>query len=242
MTLSSLFNGVLPDPTASRRQVRASRPRTSGGYMSIPRSFSPSPAVVTALGAILIGGCTGDRATRPDNESAAFNFTNGPTSPGMFIVRIANAGSRVISTDPVRGLLAIHGTVKDLAECTNASTRVPVDIQIVATPSDAQNIALLLGALDNDVAIYDQGDPGDLNPFDPAKFCPFISTVAPIYDGVVHYRLHINGQGSLNFEWEGFVTRVGDGATFPYVERQHFVSRGDGTGSFVTEDILVQSR
>jgi hypothetical protein len=208
--------------------------------MSIPRLLSSSLTALAVLGLALLG-CAGDGApTRPEAGSAAFNFTNGPTSPGMFIIRIANAGSRVISTDPVRGLLSIHGKVKDLAECTNASTRVPVDIQIVATPSDAQDIALLLGALDNDVAIYDQGDPDDLNPFDPDKFCPFINTVVPVYEGVVHYRLHINGQGSLNFEWEGFVTRVSDGATFHYVERQHFVSQGDGTGSFVTEDILVQ--
>ena len=168
------------------------------------------------------------------------NFTNGPPSPGPNIVRIHNAGSRVVTTDPTEGLLAIHGTVKDLAECTDASTRVPVDIQIVRTPSDVQNMALLLKAIENDVAIYDQGNPGDLSPFDPVKFCAFIESVSPVYEGVVHYRLHINGQGSLDFQWEGQVTRVSDGTLFHYVERQHFVANGDGTGSWVGETIQLQ--
>ena len=56
----------------------------------------------------------------------------------------------------------------------------------------------------------------------------------------MHYRLHINGQGSLDFQWEGQVTRVSDGALFHYVERQHFVANGDGTGSWVAETIQLQ--
>lgn len=207
--------------------------------MSRTRTLLKSLPTVAVLGAIL-GGCTDREPTSPQPGSTAFNFTNGPPSPGPFIVRIPNSGSRVITTDPSTGLLAIHGTVKNLSECTDASTRVAVDIQIVRTPSEAQGIALLLTAHANNVAIYNQGDPGQLNPFDPDKFCGFISTVVPVYEGVVHYRLHQNGQGSLNFQWEGFVTRVSDGATFHYVERQHFVATGEGTGTWVTEEIRLQ--
>jgi hypothetical protein len=207
--------------------------------MSLTRTLLESLPTVAVLGAIL-GGCIDREPTSPQPGSTAFNFTNGPPSPGPFIVRIPNSGSRVITTDPSTGLLAIHGTVKNLSECTDASTRVPVDIQIVRTPSEAQGIALLLTAHANNVAIYNQGDPGQLNPFDPDKFCGFISTVVPVYEGVVHYRLHQNGQGSLNFQWEGFVTRVSDGATLHYVERQHFVATGEGTGTWVTEEIQLQ--
>jgi hypothetical protein len=196
--------------------------------------------ILFLLGVALLAACGGDRAPAPRDDRSTMDFTNGPLSPGPNIVRIPNAGSRVITTDPAAGLLAIHGTVKDVATCSDASTRVPVDIQIVRTPSDAQNIALLLTATENQVAIYDEGDVGDVSPFDPAKFCPFIANVTPVYEGVVHYRLHINGQGSLDFQWEGTLTRLSDGTTVHYVERQHFVANGDGTGSWVVETIRIQ--
>jgi len=200
------------------------------------RRFRPGLLFVSAL----LMGCA-DRASLPlGADTPRYNFTNGPGSPGPNIVRIENAGSRVITTDPVTGLLAIHGKIKNLTACTNASTRVPVDIQIVRTPSDAQGLALLLTAQDNDVAIFDQGNIGDLSPFDPVKFCAFINTVAPIYEGVVHYDLHINGQGSQDFAWEGAVTRLSDGVAVPYVERQHFVATGTGEGSWVIEEIRVR--
>jgi len=205
-------------------------------HLLFPRIGTPFLLGLASLAA----ACGADRAPGARDDRSTMNFTNGPLSPGPNIVRIHNAGSRVVTTDPTEGLLAIHGTVKDLAECTDASTRVPVDIQIVRTPSDVQNMALLLKAIENDVAIYDQGNPGDLSPFDPVKFCAFIESVSPVYEGVVHYRLHINGQGSLDFQWEGQVTRVSDGALFHYVERQHFVANGDGTGSWVAETIQLQ--
>jgi len=175
------------------------------------------------------------------SSSAQADFTNGPPSPGPYIVRIENAGSRVITTDPADDLIAIHGQVTGLTACTDASTRVPVDIQIVRTPSDAQGMALYLEGSDNQVSIYGEGNIGDLTPFDPAKFCPFITQTTPLYQGNVEYRLHINGQGNLLFQWVGFVTRVSDGATFHYVEMQYAVPNPDGTLSFLIEDIqLVQ--
>lgn len=155
-------------------------------------------------------------------------------------MRIAGAGSRVVTTDPEDGLLAIHGKVSDLGECTDASTRVPVDIQIVLTPADAQAINLLLVGDDNEVAIYDGGDVADLVPFDPDKFCPFINDHVPVYTGAVRYRLSQNGSGNLLFQWNGFVTRVADGASLPYVEKQYAVPQGDGILTFLIEDIRVQ--
>jgi hypothetical protein len=208
--------------------------------MPLARTLLKTVRTAAVLGTALSGGCTDRDPTAPQPERPHFNFVNGPSSPGPFIVRIPNFGSRVVTQDPNTGLIAIHGTVKNLAECTNASTRVPVDIQIVSTPSEAQAVAFLLTALENSVAIYDQGDLSQLSPFDPVRFCTFINTVAPIYEGVVHYRLHQNGQGSLDFQWEGFLTRLSDGATFHYVERQHFVASGDGTGRWVSEEIRLQ--
>lgn len=195
----------------------------------------PSVAVVSLLSA-----CD---ATAPLQESReatpAYNFTNGPPSPGPFIVRIENSLSRVVTSDPEEDLIAIHGKVSGLNECTNTSTRVPVDIQIVNTPSTAQGMAFLLTGDANDVAIYGEGNIADLSPFDPAKFCPFIANTTPLYTGQVQYRLHINGQGNLLFQWVGEVTRTSDGATFHYVEKQYAIVKG-GTLQFIIEDIMLR--
>jgi hypothetical protein len=161
----------------------------------------------------------------------SFNFTNGPPSPGPFIVRIADAGTRVISADLANNLLAIHGKVSGLSECTDASTRVPADIQIVNTPSDAQAFAFLLKGVDNDIAIYQGTDFSQLFPFDPVKFCGFITERVPLFTGQVQYQLHINGQGNLRFQWQGFVQRVADGARFHYVEIQFADLTPNGGGS-----------
>ena len=172
-------------------------------------------------------------------SSAEANFTNGPPSPGPNIVRIDNSLSRVISLDPEAGVFAIHGRVSGLTECTNTSTRVPVDIQIVRTPSDAQNLAFLLTGIDNEVAIYSGTDISQVSPFDPEKFCPFIANTTPLYTGTVEYRLHQNGQGSLLFQWVGEVTRTSDGARFHYVELQYAVAQGDEV-NFIIESIRLQ--
>ena len=187
-----------------------------------------------ALAALAVLGC--DAPTIPSKPG--FDFTNGPPSPNPVIVRFAS-GSRVITSDPAQGLIAIHGTVLGLSECTNASTRVPVEIQIVQTPSGAQALDLLLRGSDNDVAIYDHGDIADLSPFDPVKFCAFISANVPVFTGQVQYRLHVNGQGNLLFQWEGNVSHTGDGELLHYVEQQYAVPRPDGTVEFIIEEIRL---
>jgi hypothetical protein len=205
--------------------------------MHAPRQVC-SALVAASLFGLAAAGCDGSIPFRPDKRLAppSLNFTNGPLSAGPYVVRIDNSGSRVITTDPDDGLLAIHGNVT--GACTNAGTRVPVDVQIVRTPADAQSMALFLTGTDNAVAIYGEGDPADLNPFDPTKFCPFIVNTTPLYTGTVQYRLHINGQGNLLFEWVGTLTRTSDGATFSYVEKQYAVSQG-GTVQFIIEDIAL---
>ena len=199
-----------------------------------------STLVSMAALALTVAACSAADPVQPATERRppSFNFTNGPASPGPFIVRIANSQSRVITSDPDDGLIAIHGRTADLTTCTDASTRVSVDIQIVRTPSDVQGMAFLLTAKDNELAIYDEGNVGDLNPFDPAKFCPFIANTTPAYTGTADYRLHINGQGNLLFQWVGTLTRTSDGATFQYVEKQYAVPQ-DGVVTFLIEDIAL---
>jgi hypothetical protein len=187
---------------------------------------------------IVLSACDGTAPVGSRELLPASNFTNGPASPGPYIVRIENSLSRVITTDPEDNLIAIHGKVSGLSECTNTSTRVPVDIQIVNTPSTAQGMAFFLTGTDNDVAIYGEGSVADLNPFDPDKFCPFIENTTPLYTGTVQYRLHRNGQGSLLFQWVGELTRTSDGATVHYVEKQYAIPK-DGALEFIIEDIAI---
>ena len=66
-----------------------------------------------------------------------------------------------------------------LSECNDATTRVPVDIQIVLTPSDAHDISILLTGKDNDVGIY-AGSLADLFPFTVDKVCKFIILLQPV--------------------------------------------------------------
>src|SRR5687768_10261188 len=120
-------------------------------------------------------GCEGPSATAPDRELNPSNFTNGPPSPGTIIVRVEGSLSRVLTDDPERGLVAIHGVVSGFSECNDTTTRVPVDIQIVRTPSDAQAISLFLTGKQNDVGIY-AGSLADLFPFTADKVCEFIAT------------------------------------------------------------------
>ena len=181
-------------------------------------------AVHLFAAALALSGCARqDLVVAPADPAAptppSFSFSNGPASPGPIILRFPLA-SRVISTDLAKNLLAIHGTVTGFAACTDASTRVPTEAQRVTTPALAQNVAFLLKGEENNVAIYAGTATSQLFPFDPAKFCPFIENTVPLYTGQVEYRLHINGQGNLLFQWVGFVTRTSDGALFHYVENQ----------------------
>ena len=204
--------------------------------MSRVRRLSSRIAPIVVL--LLVPACDATTPVQSREAAPAYDFTNGPLSPGPYIVRIENSLSRVITNDPEDDLIAIHGTVSGLSECTNTSTRVPVDIQIVNTPSTAQDVAFFLAAKENEVAIYGEGNVSDLNPFDPATFCPFIANTIPLYTGTVQYRLHRNGQGSLLFQWVGELTRTSDGATVHYVEKQYAIPKG-GALEFIIEDIAI---
>jgi hypothetical protein len=181
------------------------------------------------LAAALIAGCEGGQ---PLLAGTRFDFADNPSSPSPIIVRVDGLPVRVITTDAARGLLAIHGPVSNLPVCTNASTRDPVDIQVVRTPSDVEGTALLIRASDTHVTIYAGVDISALFPFDPSKFCPFIETTPKLYEGIVQYTVNI-GNASASFRWEGQVTRVSDGAAFHYVEDQNSVFQ-QGTGATKT--------
>jgi hypothetical protein len=169
-----------------------------------------------------------------------FDFADNPSSPSPVIVRVDGLPVRVISTDAARGLLAIHGPVSNLPVCTNASTRDPVDIQVIRTPSDVEGTVLLIRASDTHVSIYAGIDISALFPFDPTKFCPFVENTPKLYEGIVQYTVNI-GTASTSFRWEGPVTRVSDGAAFHYVEDQNSVfQQGMGVAKTTVSAIRLE--
>jgi hypothetical protein len=191
------------------------------------RGFRSSKAFL--LAAALVAGCDGGLPSSPATTSGPrFDFADNPSSPSPIIVRRDGLPVRVITTDVARGLLAIHGPVSNLPVCTNASTRDPVDIQVVRTPSDVEGTVLLIRASDTHVSIYAGVDISALFPFDASKFCPFVENTPKLYEGIVQYTVNI-GNASTSFRWEGQVTRVSDGAAFHYVEDQNAVFQ-QGTG------------
>jgi hypothetical protein len=192
---------------------------------------------VSLLAAALMAGCG---ESQPITGDPQFDFADNPSSPSPIIVRIDGLPIRVISVDAARHLLASHGPVSNLPVCTNASTRDPVDIQVIRTPSDAQGTELLIRASDTHVTIYAGVDISQLFPFDPNNFCPFIENTPKLYEGVVHYTVNI-GNASASFRWEGPVTRTSDGAAFHYVEDQHDVfQQGSGTTKSVVSAIRLE--
>jgi hypothetical protein len=173
----------------------------------------------------------------PSAPSApSFSFVDGPLTPGPIIVRTPGFQSRVITEDVEDGLIAIHGRVSNLSECTIASPRVSTDVQVVRTPSDAQNLVFLLRGTDNEFAVYNGTLSDVAAPFELAKFCAFIANTTPAYTGTADYRLHIDGQGNNLFQWVGTATRTADGARFRFSDTQFGVVQ-NGVLSFVIEDI-----
>jgi hypothetical protein len=194
------------------------------------RGFRSSTAFL--LAAAFCAGCEGGQPSSPATTGPRFDFADNPSSPSPIIVRVDGLPVRVISTDAARGLLAIHGPVSNLPVCTNASTRDPVDIQVIRTPSDVEGTVLLIRASDTHVTIYAGVDISALFPFDPSKFCPFVENTPKLYEGIVQYTVNI-GNAATSFRWEGRVTRVSDGAAFHYVEDQNAVFQ-QGTGATKT--------
>ena len=190
-------------------------------------------STVSLLAAALMAGCEGGQPPMAATTGGVrFDFADNPSSPSPIVVRRDGVPVRVITTDAARGLLAIHGPVSNLPVCTNASTRDPVDIQVIRTPSDVEGTVLLIRASDTHVTIYAGVDISALFPFDPNKFCPFIENTPKLYEGIVQYTVNI-GNASTSFRWEGQVTRVSDGAAFHYVEEQNSVFQ-QGTGATKT--------
>lgn len=211
--------------------------------MNLTKCGVPHPTArvgLIAFGLALAAGCsqqsmpTAIRAPRALRADAAGN----PSSPSIIVIRRAGIPVRVITVDTTQDLMAIHGPV-DVPVCTDATTRDSVDGQQIRTPSDAQGIRLLLTASDTHVEIYAGINLAAVFPFVASNFCPFVANTPKAYEGIVAYHVNL-GSSMTSFRWQGDVTRVSDGATLHYVERQDVVATPGGGGKTTSSYIRVQ--
>ena len=175
---------------------------------------------------VLLGACMDGASRLPTQPS--FDVADNPTpSPSAIVIRRDGIPVRIITVDPVAGLMAIHGPTDDLPVCNNLTTRDTVDGQQINTPSDVQGIRLLLQAADTHVSIYAGTDISQVFPFVQSQFCAFIANTPTLYEGVVGYHVNL-GSSMTSFRWEGDIVSDADGSTHHYVERQDVVSTSSG--------------
>jgi hypothetical protein len=198
----------------------------------------PRPMI---LAFALVAGCSDRTGPMAVARGPSFDFANNPSTPSIIVIRRDSVLVRVITTDTTTGLMAIHGPVDNLPVCTNGTTRDPVDGQQILTPSDAQGIRLLLRSPDTHVEIYQGINLAAVFPFVASRFCAFVATTPKAYEGIVAYQVNL-GSSMASFRWQGDVTRVSDGATFHYVERQDAVSTPSGGGKTTASYIRLTAR
>lgn len=172
-------------------------------------------------------------------DRPGFDFADNPSSPSPIIIRRDGILVRLITVDPARNLMAIHGPI-DVSPCTNLTTRDTVDGQQINTPSDAQAFRLLLQATGTHVEIYDGTNISQVFPFVAARFCAFVANTPTLYAGLAQYHVNL-GSSMASFRWEGDVTRTSDGAAFHYVENQDVVTNANGSNATVSFIQLQQT-
>ena len=190
------------------------------------RRTSDRRALALVAAALLVGSGCSERPlpTGPmAGQNPSFDFADNPSNPSVIILRRDGSPVRVITTDVAQDLMAIHGPVDNLPVCTDATTRDPVDAQLIRTPSDVQGIRLLLQATDTHVEIYQGIDIAAVFPFVASSFCAFVANTPKAYEGIVAYHVNL-GSSMASFRWEGDVTRSSDGVLFHYLENQDVVS------------------
>ena len=183
---------------------------------------------VLCLASLGVVACSTDAPTFRLSHLDA-DFANNPSSPSPIVIRRDGILVRIITTDAVNNLMAIHGPV-DVSPCTDHTTRDTVDGQRINTPADAQAFRLLLQATDTHVEIYHGTDISQVFPFAASRFCAFVASTPTLYTGLAQYHVNL-GSAMTSFRWEGGVTRTSDGAPFHYVEKQDVVSNANGSNT-----------
>lgn len=176
--------------------------------------------------ALTVVACAPEPApTELEAPAPEFNFTNGPATPGPFIVRLGDAPVFFFSADTKRDLLSIHIPL-DVTFCGGSSPRNLADIQFVTTPSEVQRVLALIKDDDGAVQIYGTSDfteafgPG--GPFsDIPHLCAFMSGPKKIAEGLARRISAFSGE-SFSVSWTGLLSNAA-GEPVRYAEHHVFV-------------------
>ncbi len=193
-------------------------------------------AAFLALAALALG-CSEPNAPTDSARGiaeTAFNFTNGPDSPGPVVVRYEGVPYFILTNDPVGDLMGVHVIVTDNALCGGSQGPFNlIDQQFVDTPSEVEQMTSLFKDSDNAVGVY---GTADFNEFfaDP---CGFIEGPKKIAEGTSDFHRTESENANNNTRtsrWVGFLDGV-DGNTYHFLDVQKFV---EGPG-WVVEDIKL---
>jgi len=184
----------------------------------------------------LVSACA-ERSVSGPMDRPAFNFANGPESPGPIIFRTGEAGYRVSYSDPVHGLTAIHGG--DVVEfCLTGETgEALVELQVVFPPEEQDRILLLLKGHDVETTVWATGS------FD----CDVFTTTTPLATGTVDLTNTDNdllagerdnrNHNAFGFVAQGTLTRP-DGAKAPFNGVSKCVWDGDDFDTIKCHDSI----
>jgi hypothetical protein len=187
---------------------------------------------------LLLGACDRVQAPTAEEPSPAFDFTNGPPTPGPFVVRIAGQRVFFFNADENSGLLSLHFP-SDIFLCGGGAIQNLADAEFVVTPSE--KVTALIEDEDGAVSIYGTADlseafgPGGFLS-DIPLFCSFLNGPKKIAEGTARRVSVFSGQ-SFSASWTGTLTETG-GNPVRYTEHLTFrIDPQTGAQTDVTSSI-----
>lgn len=176
-----------------------------------------APILVAALAV----SC-GERSTVPTGSSPAFDFTNGPASPGNSGIFRFQDGQFEIAVDVNAGLMSVHGLQNTIADlCRGLGQFDLMDFQV--RPHRAGEVEAL---------IVDQTSSVQIFPLGPAS-CAYLSGAPVLYRGTAALHRTDNnytptgseGGRANSFGWaaQGVLDDLVSGGLVSYSEEVRFV-------------------
>ncbi len=201
-------------------------------------------ALLTSAAVAMFAACS--ESVDPIGEDASFNFSNGPESPGPFIVREVETGFFILFNDDrasrLVSLVRAPDPPGDVLPCGGSQGLDAADLQQVFHDRGAIN--MLLTGDDVSIYVYERA------PFLAALFggglCNAMLTVSPLARGSGDFTAHDNdaffsGTRTNAFGWSirGTVIAVAGGDEFRYHNEYHGAVNPDGELRHLTSRITL---
>ena len=201
-------------------------------------------ALLTLAAVAIFAACS--ESVDPMGTDPSLNFSNGPESPGPFVVREVETGFFILFNDDrasrLVSLVRAPDPPGDVIPCGGAQGLDEADLQQVFHDGGAIN--MLLTGEDVSVHVYERA------PFLAALFggglCNAMLTVSPLARGSGDFTAHDNdaffsGTRTNAFGWSirGTVVAVAGGEAFRYHNEYHGAVAADGELRHLTSRITL---